>query len=98
MISVIAMVSWSLMSIASTTDVNLMYIQLLISRALIGIAIGMCGAPAAVYSAEISHPQIRGRLAVLTSLAIAVGILLIYLFGYFYPVSYNSNLGFNGFC
>lgn len=39
-----------------------------------------------VYSAEISTPRLRGRLTVLTSLAIAVGILMIYILGYIFPV------------
>lgn len=39
----------------------------------------------AVYSAEIAHPKLRGRLTLLTSLAIAVGILMIYVLGYFIP-------------
>lgn len=42
--------------------------------------------PAAVYSAEIATPKLRGRLTVLTSLAIAVGILMIYILGYIFPV------------
>lgn len=39
-----------------------------------------------VYSAEIATPKLRGRLTVLTSMAIAVGILMIYILGYIFPV------------
>lgn len=40
-----------------------------------------------VYSAEIATPKLRGRLTVLTSMSIAVGILMIYILGYVFPVS-----------
>jgi hypothetical protein len=53
----------------------------------LGVTIGLSSSPAAVYSAEISAPKLRGRLTVLTSLAIAVGILMIYTLGYFFPVN-----------
>uniref|UniRef100_A0A182Q230 Major facilitator superfamily (MFS) profile domain-containing protein n=1 Tax=Anopheles farauti TaxID=69004 RepID=A0A182Q230_9DIPT len=50
-----------------------------------GIVIGLVSAPASIYSAEIATPKMRGRLTVLTSLSIAVGILLIYSMGYVIP-------------
>ncbi|XP_037950645.1 facilitated trehalose transporter Tret1-like isoform X2 [Teleopsis dalmanni] len=43
----------------------------------------MSGAPVGVYAAEISMPKIRGRLILGTSIAVASGITLIYLLGFF---------------
>lgn len=45
-----------------------------------------------VYSAEIATPKLRGRLTVLTSLAIAIGILMIYILGYIFPVFAHTHL------
>lgn len=53
-----------------------------------GITIGLSSSPAAVYSAEIATPLLRGRLTLLTSMAIAIGILMIYILGYIFPVSF----------
>lgn len=54
---------------------------------ILGVTIGLSSSPAAVYCAEIAVPKLRGRLTVLTSLAIAVGILMIYTLGFFFPVN-----------
>lgn len=59
----------------------------MIGRVVIGIGIGMSGSPASVYSAEICHPDLRGRLTLLSTLCTALGMLFIYLLGYFFPVS-----------
>lgn len=78
--------SWGLMASASTTDKELMFIELLIARVLIGICIGLSSSPTAVYSSEIAHPTLRGRISVLSSLTIGTGVLLIYVLGYFIQV------------
>lgn len=65
----------------STRDA--IYIQLLIGRFLCGLMIGLSLSPIGSYAAEISLPRIRGRLIMGTSIAIASGILLMYLLGYF---------------
>jgi MFS family permease len=52
----------------------------------LGVTIGLSSSPAAVYSAEIATPELRGRMTVLTSMAIAVGILMIYTLGFIFPV------------
>lgn len=54
-----------------------------------GITTGLSSSPAAVYAAEIATPKLRGRLTLLTSMAIAIGILMIYVLGYIFPVSSN---------
>ncbi|XP_036331348.1 facilitated trehalose transporter Tret1-2 homolog [Rhagoletis pomonella] len=65
----------------STRDA--IYIQLLMGRFFCGLLIGLCLSPIGSYAAEISMPRIRGRLIMGTSIAIASGILLMYLLGYF---------------
>lgn len=85
-INVVSIVSWTLMATASTLDKDAMFVQILVSRLLIGITTGLASSPSCVYSAEIAHPRLRGRLSVLTSQAIAFGILLIYALGFGIPV------------
>lgn len=86
-INMLSVVSWGMMAMASSVDKELMFIQLLVARFIIGICIGLSSSPSAVYSAEIAHPTLRGRISVITSVTIGLGILLIYVLGYFIPVS-----------
>ncbi|XP_052864142.1 facilitated trehalose transporter Tret1-2 homolog [Anopheles cruzii] len=85
LINVISIVSWTMIAVCSRTNFDLMYTQILIARVLIGVVIGLVSAPAAIYSAEIATSKLRGRLTVLTSLMIAVGILVIYSLSYVIP-------------
>ncbi|XP_058056910.1 facilitated trehalose transporter Tret1-2 homolog [Anopheles bellator] len=85
LINVISIVSWTMIAVCSRTNFDLMYTQILIARVLIGVVIGLVSAPAAIYSAEIATAKLRGRLTVLTSLMIAVGILVIYSLSYVIP-------------
>ncbi|CRL02362.1 CLUMA_CG015156, isoform A [Clunio marinus] len=85
LINIFSIISWSLLYFSSSTNFNEMYWQIMLARFLIGITIGLSSSPAAVYSAEIATPKLRGRLTVLTSMAIAVGVLMIYVLGYFFP-------------
>ncbi|XP_040171954.1 uncharacterized protein LOC120905171 [Anopheles arabiensis] len=93
LINVLSIVSWALIAVCSTTNFDLMYTQILIARVIIGIVIGLVSAPASIYSAEIATPKMRGRLTVLTSLSIAVGILLIYSMGYAVPDDFRLVAG-----
>lgn len=92
-VNIISIIAWGIMtfSISSETNKNVIFIQLLISRVIIGLAIGMSSSPASVYSAEICHPDLRGRLTLLTALCTGIGMLFVYLLGYFIPV---RNFGF----
>lgn len=81
------MISWIIIATSSNTDSDSLFLQLMIGRVVIGIGIGMSGSPASVYSAEICHPDLRGRLTLLSTLCTALGMLFIYLLGYFFPVS-----------
>uniref|UniRef100_A0A182ISD0 Major facilitator superfamily (MFS) profile domain-containing protein n=1 Tax=Anopheles atroparvus TaxID=41427 RepID=A0A182ISD0_ANOAO len=93
LINVLSIVSWTLIAVCSKTNFDLMYTQILIARVIIGIVIGLVSAPASIYSAEIATPKMRGRLTVLTSLMIAVGILLIYSMGYAVPHNFRLVAG-----
>ncbi|XP_049535263.1 uncharacterized protein LOC125950919 [Anopheles darlingi] len=85
LINVLSIVSWTMIAVCSRTNFDQMYTQVLTARVIIGIVIGLVSAPASIYSAEIATPKLRGRLTVLTSLMIAVGILVIYSMGYCVP-------------
>lgn len=54
---------------------------------ILGLAIGLSSSPAAVYAAEIAHPNLRGRLTLLTALCTGIGMLIIYSLGYIFKVS-----------
>ena len=85
---VLAIVGWILASTPSRTDKQAMYIQLLVSRVLIGISSGLTTAPSVIYVAEVVHPKLRGRLSIFASVFIAIGILLMYIMGYLLVIYY----------
>lgn len=93
LINMLSVVSWGLMYFSSEDDFDSMLWQILLSRFLIGVTIGLSSAPAAVYSTEIATPKLRGRLIVLTSMAIAVGILMIYTLGFIFPSDWRMVAG-----
>lgn len=68
---------WLLISFAS--DVYMIYI----GRLLVGLGAGMVGAPARVYTSEVTQPHLRGTLTGLASVGISFGVLLQYTFGAF---------------
>lgn len=68
---------WLLISFAS--DVYMIYM----GRLLVGLVAGMVGAPARVYTAEVTQPHLRGTLCGLASVGISIGVLLQYTFGAF---------------
>ncbi|XP_058447708.1 facilitated trehalose transporter Tret1-2 homolog [Malaya genurostris] len=98
LINILSIVSWALIAVSSRTNFEQMYTQILIARVIIGLVIGLVSAPASIYSAEIATPRMRGRLTVLTSLAIALGILIIYSFGYFIPENFRLVAGIASGC
>ncbi|XP_055839769.1 facilitated trehalose transporter Tret1-like [Episyrphus balteatus] len=83
LVNLFAIASWALMALALQQDPQAVYIQLIISRCLIGITMGMGSAPSGVYGAEISLAKIRSRLILGVSISVAMGILLVYILGYF---------------
>lgn len=62
------------------------YTQIVVGRVIGGIATGLAAVPATVYSAEIAAPKWRGVLVTWSSIAIAMGILIVYIFGYLLQV------------
>ncbi|XP_015115834.1 sugar transporter ERD6-like 2 [Diachasma alloeum] len=57
--------------------------QILIGRFIVGVGTGLVSAPTVVYIAEISTPRHRLGLINGTSVSVAVGILIIYVLGFF---------------
>ncbi|XP_049535903.1 facilitated trehalose transporter Tret1-like [Anopheles darlingi] len=83
-INVISIISWVIMSLASRTDGALLFIQLMVARIIIGVAIGLSSTPASIYAAEVAHPSLRGRLTLLTACFTGVGMLMVYSLGYMF--------------
>ncbi|KAL4710577.1 hypothetical protein ACJJTC_008979 [Scirpophaga incertulas] len=63
--------------VASAQNVPMIYI----GRLLIGFGSGMVGAPARVYTAEVSQPHLRGMLGALASVGVSTGVLIQYVIG-----------------
>ena len=88
-VNIFATISWIIIALSSRDDAKLFFIQLMAGRALIGVCIGMITTPAVMYSAEICHPKLRGRLTILsTPFFMAFGVVLAYFLGYMIPVSF----------
>ncbi|XP_037887671.1 facilitated trehalose transporter Tret1-2 homolog [Glossina fuscipes] len=82
-LNILGLTSWILLAVASKEDNDIMFLQLMASRFLVGVTHGLSSAPVGVYSAEISTPKIRGRLILGTSISVSLGITVIYVLGYF---------------
>lgn len=65
--------------IASATSVPMIYV----GRILTGLGSGMIGAPARVYTSEVTQPHLRGMLGALASVGISYGVLFQYTMGSF---------------
>uniref|UniRef100_A0A7G3AKB0 Putative facilitated trehalose transporter tret1-2 n=1 Tax=Lutzomyia longipalpis TaxID=7200 RepID=A0A7G3AKB0_LUTLO len=65
--------------IAFATDIYMIYI----GRLLVGLGSGMVGAPARVYTSEVTQPHLRGMLTALASIGISLGVLIQYTLGSF---------------
>lgn len=92
LINVFAMSAWILKATASRTNRDYMFAQLMLARVIVGITCGLASSPCSIYTAEISHASIRGRMSIMTPLGIASGVLVIYIVGIFIPVG-NLYLG-----
>lgn len=68
---------WILIAIA--TDIRMIYG----GRLLVGLGSGMVGAPARVYTSEVTQPHLRGMLSALASVSISFGVLFQYTLGSF---------------
>ncbi|XP_017884925.1 facilitated trehalose transporter Tret1-2 homolog [Ceratina calcarata] len=74
--SIVSIVGWIVIYLAES------YVQILVGRIITGIATGTASVPATVYSAEIASPKWRSTMVTWTSVAIATGVLIVYVFGY----------------
>lgn len=86
LINIFSFASWITIATASINDRESMFAQLLAGRILLGISSGLSSSPCAIYTAEIAHSSLRGRISILSSLGISVGILFVYITGFFIPV------------
>ena len=79
----------SLISLAGWVTIYMSnsYVQILIGRSISGISTGMASVPTTVYVAEIAGPKLRGTMVTWTSISIALGVLIVYIFGYFFQVN-----------
>lgn len=87
-VDIMAILSWLIIGFSSSSNEKLFFIQLMIARTMIGVAIGMITTPAVMFSSEICHPNLRGRLTILsTPFFMAFGVVVAYFLGYLIPVS-----------
>lgn len=83
-----AVVSFVIIGFSSRSDANTLFIQLMISRVIMGVVIGMSSSPAVMYVSEVCHPTLRGRMTMMSSpFFTAFGVVTIYFLGYLVPVS-----------
>lgn len=70
-----AFIGWIL--IASANSVELIYA----GRLFVGLGSGMVGAPARVYTSEVTQPHLRGMLSAFAAVGISFGVLFQYTLG-----------------
>lgn len=56
-------------------------VTLVISRLVVGVAVGLASAVAPVYISEVAPPDLRGRLVTFFQLAVTIGIVVAYVVG-----------------
>ncbi|XP_033335946.2 trehalose transporter 1-like protein [Megalopta genalis] len=76
--SVLSFLGWLVIYFSAT------YQQILVGRIISGIATGSASVPATVYCAEIASPDWRPAMVTWTSISIAIGVLIVYVFGYIF--------------
>lgn len=79
--SVLSILGWLIIYFSQT------YEQILVGRIISGLATGSASVPATVYCAEVASPAWRSTMVTWTSVAIAIGVLIVYIFGYLFKVS-----------
>ncbi|XP_031832867.1 facilitated trehalose transporter Tret1 isoform X2 [Nomia melanderi] len=70
-----ALLGWIL--IACATDIRMIYA----GRFFVGLGSGMVGAPARVYTGEVTQPHLRGMLIAFASIGVSTGVLIEYALG-----------------
>lgn len=66
---------WLLVSFSSCVE------MIYVGRLLVGLGSGMVGAPARVYTGEVTQPHLRGMLSALASVGVSLGVLIEYALG-----------------
>ncbi|XP_069704012.1 facilitated trehalose transporter Tret1-like [Periplaneta americana] len=66
---------WILISTSSAVE------MIYVGRLLVGLGSGMVGAPARVYTGEVTQPHLRGMLSALASVGVSLGVLIEYALG-----------------
>ncbi|XP_057320505.1 facilitated trehalose transporter Tret1-like isoform X2 [Microplitis mediator] len=70
-----ALLGWLLITFAS--NIEMIYA----GRFFTGLGSGMVGAPARVYTSEVTQPHLRGMLTALSSVGVSTGVMLEYAMG-----------------
>jgi len=70
-----ALLGWLLIIFA--TDIQMIYA----GRFFVGLGSGMVGAPARVYTSEVTQPHLRGMLIAFASVGVSTGVLIEYALG-----------------
>ncbi|XP_018565926.1 facilitated trehalose transporter Tret1-like isoform X2 [Anoplophora glabripennis] len=81
-INVTCFIGWLTIYSAYAAGSN-QYLLLLLGRFLTGLSIGLSSAPAIIYMAEVSSSKYRGVFTTWGSIFFSLGILLVYMLGYF---------------
>ncbi|XP_016985305.1 facilitated trehalose transporter Tret1 [Drosophila rhopaloa] len=81
-LNVLTILAWILLATPSESNAQAFFWQLVVSRFMLGIGMGLASAPPGVYAAEISVPKTRGSLILGTSISVAGGITVLYGIGY----------------
>ncbi|XP_023702263.1 facilitated trehalose transporter Tret1-2 homolog isoform X1 [Cryptotermes secundus] len=68
-------IGWLLISTSSTVE------MIYVGRLLVGLGSGMVGAPARVYTGEVTQPHLRGMLSALASVGVSLGVTIEYALG-----------------
>ncbi|XP_033208952.1 facilitated trehalose transporter Tret1-like isoform X2 [Belonocnema kinseyi] len=78
-ISAVSLVGWLTIYLSANVE------QIIIGRILSGVSTGLAAVPATVYAAEVAAPKWRSTVVTWTSIAIAAGVLIVYIFGFIFP-------------
>lgn len=84
----------SLLSVAGWVTIYLSnsYEMIVAGRVISGVATGMASVPTTVYVAEISGPKWRSTMVTWTSISIALGVLIVYVFGFVFKVNIRASI------
>jgi len=66
---------WLLISTSTTVE------TIYVGRLLVGLGSGMVGAPARVYTGEVTQPHLRGMLSAVASVGVSLGVTIEYALG-----------------